>query len=596
MVRASPSERRRLGRIAQERGVLAPLVDPELRPGLLWLSGPEAASFLEGQLTHEVVGLGPGAGRELARLSRKGQLVDLLSVHRLPEAPAGEQHLLLLTAPGRAAALTADLAGYQFSEDFQLADLSEHYDWLLLAGPRAADVLQAAFGPVPADADAHWATLPAAALRSLGGQAPRDRSLVFARGLAGAGFLVATPREADLLTLLLDRLGAPAAEAELVRPEGDALRALIEMLRVEAGMPWPDRDFEPGRRLLPETGLEQGLVSWTKGCYLGQEIVARVRAHGSARQALRGLVFAPDAELSALPAPGEPVVTADGERIGEWASRAWSPGLERPAALAYLDRKHRRPGLVVEVAGLHAEVRLLPLVRDVAAEERAAFLYDEAVRVFAAGGDERALALLEEALRLEPGHAESWEAVGVILGRSGRYAEAIDTFRRLEEIAPDEPMVHTNLSLYFMKVGDIEAAERHRAAATMKRFGALASQAAAEELAAAEAAKARADAERRLAMFAEVLEFDAEDPLALMGAGKALSELDRDAEAEPYLARACGVQKDNSPLFALHGKVLERLGRAADARAVYERGIETASRKGDLMPLREMENRLLLLR
>ena len=50
----------------------------------------------------------------------------------------------------------------------------------------------------------------------------------------------------------------------------------------------------------------------------------------------------------------------------------------------------------------------------------------------------------------------------MILGRSGRYREAIETFRRLEEIAPDEPMVHTNLSLYFMKVGDIEAAERHK--------------------------------------------------------------------------------------------------------------------------------------
>ena len=97
-------------------------------------------------------------------------------------------------------------------------------------------------------------------------------------------------------------------------------------------------------------------------------------------------------------------------------------------------------------------------------------------------------------------------------------------------------------------------------------------------------------------MFAEVLEIDPDDPLALMGLGNALVALERLEEAEPHLARACAVQKDNSAAFAAHGKLLERLGRSDEARAVFTAGVQVASRKGDLMPLREMEHRLLVLR
>jgi len=96
-------------------------------------------------------------------------------------------------------------------------------------------------------------------------------------------------------------------------------------------------------------------------------------------------------------------------------------------------------------------------------------------------------------------------------------------------------------------------------------------------------------------MFGEVLQIDPDDPLALMGLGNALVVLERLDEAEPHLARACAVQKDNSAVYAAHGKLLERLGRIAEARAVFAAGIEVASRKGDLMPLREMEHRLLVL-
>ena len=78
--------------------------------------------------------------------------------------------------------------------------------------------------------------------------------------------------------------------------------------------------------------------------------------------------------------------------------------------------------------------------------------------------------MLADALRLEPTFADAYELIGVILGRAGRYHEAIDFFRRLEEVAPEEPMVHTNLSLYYMKIGDRTQAEEEAAKATTKQF------------------------------------------------------------------------------------------------------------------------------
>lgn len=598
MVKASPSEcEALLGRI-RETGLLA-VLEAAARPGLLWARGPDAAAFLHGQLSNTVSALAPGEGNATARLTRKGRVLDLLSLHRLPD-DGGEAQFLLLCEEERTRALREDLAAFHFTEELELEDRGERYDWILLEGPAAALVLGEAFGP-PSGGKEHWLSLAPHSLRGLAGHAPADRTLVFARGTSSAGFLIATPREAEVLPTLLDRLAGPAAARGMIRSAGDELSVLLEILRVEAGRPRSGRDFEPAARLLPEVDPVGRVSSSEKGCYLGQEIVARVRTQGSPPQALRGLVLDGDRELlAALPDPGRAVVNEDGERVGTWASRCYSPTLDSPIAMVYLDRERRVPGRawrLLDRAGetLGAEVRLLPFHEDSAACDRADRFYDEAVRRFARGEDARVQALLEEALAVDPAHTDAWEAMGVILGRSGRYAEAIASFRRLEAVAPDEPMVHTNLSLYYMKLGKLEEAERHRAQATLKRFGAMAGEAAAEERARAEEAGLKVDAQRRLEMFESVLDIDPSDPLALMGAGKALSELGCLAEAEERLARACAAQRHNSALFALHGRVLEKLSRPVAAASVYRNGIEAASRQGDLMPLKEMENRLLLL-
>jgi folate-binding protein YgfZ len=371
-------------------------------------------------------------------------------------------------------------------------------------------------------------------------------------------------------------------------------------LQVEAGWPSLEHDLKPGARVLPQTGLEQQAVSYTKGCYLGQEVVARIRTYGAVPQALRGLIFNGYglSDLDAAPAPGEPLLDAQGKKIGTWARAAWSDTLDEPVALVFLDRVNRTPGHTLEVQvgadeTLPAQVALLPLYSAANTTEKAAALHHRAVEAFSQGRDEEAISLLEECLRLDPSHSEAYEALGVILGRGERYHEAIDIFRRLEEVAPEEPMVHTNLSLYYMKVGDKEEAERQKALGTMKRFGNT-DPAAVDAMEAAERQGRREEAARKQIIFAEVLEIDPDDPLALMGMGNALIDLDQPEVADDYLARALVAQKDNSALYLSRGKLLQQLGRQDEAAEVLQRGIEVASRRGDLMPLREMEHRLAL--
>ncbi|MBE0565937.1 MAG: tetratricopeptide repeat protein [Krumholzibacteria bacterium] len=541
--------------------------------GALLVAGRDAGAFLQAQLTSDVAALAPGAGQLSARLDRKGALVAWFSLHRLPEQGQPFATYLALLPGAEISGLLADLERFVIGEDVLLEDVTGDFAGAVVQGPGAAAAIAGLdeFG-VRAEA-AGW---------------------TIARSFTGdPGYLRLVPRGTPL-AVPVPLIGSDPHEAA-----GTAWH----WLRVEAGWPLVGTDLAPGGRVLPQTGLEDRTVSTTKGCYLGQEVVARIRTYGSVPEALRGLVFAelPGDALPAFPVPGHALGDAEGRKLGTWASSALSVVWQRPVALAYVDRARRTPGTMLTVTladgtTTPAEVVLLPLHDSTDAAERARRLHERAVHLFSRGEDGRAVALLEEAIALDPAFAEAYEALGVILGRGERFHQAIDIFKRLQEIAPDEPMVHTNLSLYYMKIGDKDEAERQQAAATMKRFAGLDGDKAAREHAEAETAARRADADRKLGMFAEVLQIDPDDPLALMGLGNALVTLERLEEAEPHLARACAVQKDNSAAFAAWGKLLERLGRTDEARAVFTAGVQVASRKGDLMPLREMEHRLLVLR
>lgn len=568
-----------LCRLARERGLFTPW-DGAPALGALVVTGPDAGAHLQSQLTSDVLSLAPGASQPSASLNRTGALVVDLSVTRLPERGQPFPSYLLIVDRAHAARLADELVARVVTGDVIVDDLTRELDGWFIAGPAAPAVL-AALADMPAAAQAWTIELP----------------------LTGdAGFLVLQPRGAS--TSPGTAIAAAAHANDLVDwpKTGDPEAATAwHWLRVEAGRLLAGIDYLPGTRALAQTGLDQQVVSLSKGCYLGQEVVARVRTYGSVPEAVRALVFAAGEEESpAIDAPGVPVHDADGNVIGAWASAGWSSLWQSPVALAYLDRAHRAPGttLTVKLADgtlAPAQVRLSPLHAATGAAERARHLHERAVHRFGLGDDQGAIDLLQQALRQDPSLGEAAEALGVILGRHGRYHEAIDIFKQLEETAPNEPLIHTNLSLFYMKLGDKAEAERQREQATLKRFANLDDDRTAAERAAAEAATRRADADRKLAMFSEVLAIDPLDGLALMGAANALAALERPGEAEPLYARARDAQPANSAVYLAHGRVLEILGRSPEAAETYRAGVAVASRKGDLQPLREMEHRLLMI-
>jgi aminomethyltransferase len=157
----------------------------------------------------------------------------------------------------------------------------------------------------------------------------------------------------------------PAASAEFLRSAALAAGAepagpaTLEILRIEAGQPWYPQDVDQSV-ILPETRLE-ALVSYTKGCYIGQETVARVKYRGHVNRALSGLVV----EGDRVPEVGARVVVA-GAEVGKVTSAVRSIALGRPIALGYVRREHFEPGTAVMIAdggGEHpARVSALPFV------------------------------------------------------------------------------------------------------------------------------------------------------------------------------------------------------------------------------------------
>jgi folate-binding protein YgfZ len=304
--------------------------------GTLEVTGRDRASFLHAMLSNDVKALGPGQGCQAAFLDIHGKVQVLLLLWVL------EDRILIVTPGGMATKTNEMLDRYLFSEKAYFRDATGELSLLLLAGPEALALAERLTGTRPPDGA--WSNVAA------------RLSEVEVRVVRGGGETGAA--EVWLVSAVADGPRVwEAATAAGARPIG--LRA-HESLRIEAGTPYLGHDVDDSV-LLPEIPIERW-VSYTKGCYIGQEVVVRIRDRGHVNRHLRGLVL--DGET--LPPPGA-VVVADGSEVGRVMSVAWSFGLKQPIALAYLRRQHAEPETVVGVqangATLPARVSALPFTR-----------------------------------------------------------------------------------------------------------------------------------------------------------------------------------------------------------------------------------------
>jgi folate-binding protein YgfZ len=288
------------------------LVDRSDR-GKLLLSGAESAEFLQGQLTNDIEALAPGSGCYAALLTHKGKMRTDMRVLR------GEDWLLLDTEPHGLEPLAKTVRTYSIGRDVRFEDVTATRAIVSLIGPEARERLDAA---------------------------PPEVEHAFVEGVHG--LYVATDLGVDVIAPA-DSLGG-LHQALGVEPVS---LATAECLRIESGR--PRHGLDTGEETIPqEAGLNERAVSFEKGCYVGQETVARLHWRGKPNRRLRGL------RLSAPGAHGDPIL-ADDRRLGTVGSACVSP-VHGPIALAIL-RREAEPGDTVRVGsadGATAEVVELP--------------------------------------------------------------------------------------------------------------------------------------------------------------------------------------------------------------------------------------------
>ncbi|HEX5964815.1 MAG TPA: glycine cleavage T C-terminal barrel domain-containing protein [Pyrinomonadaceae bacterium] len=292
------------------RGGGAGLIDLSASHGRIRVSGSEATMFLNGLLTNDIKNATENSWLPAVFPTVQGRVIGAVRILREDEG-----FLFDTEIPSHDAVLKT-ISRFTLAGDFKVSDVSNEMAMLTVQGQRAGEVIK--------DVNAR---------------------IVRATHTGEDGFdlLINTDQREALIEQLI------AAGAQPVSAD------VFEMLRIEAGIPRHGQDMDETNVVL-EANLDDA-ISYTKGCYVGQEIIIRIKHRGHVAKKLTGITFHEPVE------PGETITSADGKEIGRVTSASYSPELESPIALGYVRYEYLAPGTTVKVDDVLGTVVELPFVR-----------------------------------------------------------------------------------------------------------------------------------------------------------------------------------------------------------------------------------------
>ncbi len=284
----------------------------------LEVSGKNAVQFINGLVTNDVKSLQTGDGVLAAFLNVQGKVVSLCRFYQTDKG-AGSALLIEYDITNRAA-IFKNLSRFVPAGEFFVQDVSDERALLSVQGPKAAELLSALTGQ----------TIEAA---------PEYRN--YQTAISGVNVLIASHARAGATGFDVFVAADVKTQVRQALLAGGALPAgseALEIARIEAAIPREGVDVTDANILL-EAGYDKA-VSYTKGCYLGQEIIARIHYRGQPARQLRGLTI----DASEPPSKGTELWAADGKKIGEITSSVQSLALNRIIALGYVHRYYLAVG------------------------------------------------------------------------------------------------------------------------------------------------------------------------------------------------------------------------------------------------------------
>lgn len=293
------------------------------KQAFIQVQGSDRAGFLHNLLTQDIKQLKPGNGAGAALLTANGKLAAELLVL------CDSGSLWLMCDAAQSALITQTLNRYLFSEQVTVTNHEREQAVFAIEGPKSMDIISQISGSPLALTD------------------PESHQHVTVEGIP----LWLINHSLTGKTGVLCAVGAESAETlwRGFQQQGKPLGLIVagwealNTARIEGGVPWFGIDMNEDN-LLPETGLESTTVNDNKGCYLGQEIIARLSAYGSVNKKLMGLRI----EAPVVPKAGAAII-AGAQDVGIITSACYSPALKQPIALGYIKRGYYEPGSPVMI-------------------------------------------------------------------------------------------------------------------------------------------------------------------------------------------------------------------------------------------------------